>query len=95
VLGVPLNLNVETGLNLALTLDPGGLGFGTLGIEAPFVLVDKTIAVIDPTGLALQADGLADLSDTIFDGIYRHRTAFSVRMWSVDARDWQLQKTAS
>ncbi|MCH9626872.1 MAG: hypothetical protein S4CHLAM2_05030 [Chlamydiales bacterium] len=72
-----LNLNVQTGLNLALTLDPGGMGFGTLGIESPFVLVGNTINVIDRTGLAMQADLLADLSDPILNNIYRHRTAFS------------------
>jgi len=67
-----LNLNVETGLNLALTLNSGS--FGSLGIDAPFVLVGSTITVIDPTGLAMQADVVADLSDTILNGIYRHRT---------------------
>jgi len=70
-----LNLNVETGLNLALTLDnTSTAGFGALGIDAPFVLVGDTITVIDPTGLAMQADVVADLSDTILNGIYRHRT---------------------
>jgi len=70
-----LNLNVETGLNLALTLDPTSTAsFGILGIDAPFVLVGSTITVIDPTGLAMQADVVADLSDTILNGIYRHRT---------------------
>jgi len=72
-----LNLNVETGLNLALTLEPFSAGFDNLGIEAPFVLVGQTIAVVDPTGLALQADVLADLSDTILDGIFRHRAVFT------------------
>ncbi|MFZ0565019.1 MAG: autotransporter domain-containing protein, partial [Chlamydiales bacterium] len=72
----PLNLNVETGLNLVLTLDTGGT-FGALGIEAPFALVgNDLIAVIDPTGLAMQADVVADLSDTILDAIYPHRTGF-------------------
>jgi len=73
----PLNLNVETGLNLALKLDSGNAGFNDLGIEAPFIRVGDTIGVIDPTGLAMQADVVADLSDTILNGIYRHRTAFS------------------
>ncbi|MFZ0565449.1 MAG: autotransporter domain-containing protein, partial [Chlamydiales bacterium] len=72
----PLNLNVETGLNLALTLD-GGSTFGALGIEAPFALVgNDLIAVIDPTGLAMQADVAADLSDTILGAIYLHRIGF-------------------
>ncbi|NGX53624.1 MAG: hypothetical protein K1000chlam4_00338 [Chlamydiae bacterium] len=72
VLATPsFNLNVETGLNLALTLTQGS--FTALGISAPFVQVGQTIAVIDPTGLALQADVATDLSDTILDGIYRHR----------------------
>lgn len=68
-----LNLNVETGLNLALTLTNDSVGFANLGITAPFVRVGNTIAVIDPTGLALQADVIADLSDTILSGIYRCR----------------------
>ncbi len=69
----PINLNVESGLNLLLTLSNGSLG--SLGIEAPFaVLNDNTVAVIDPTGFALQADVLADLSDTILNGIYRNKT---------------------
>ena len=72
-----LNLTVETGLNLALTLTPASVGFGTLDIQAPFVLVGNTINVIDRTGLAMQADLLADLSDPILNNIYRHRTAFS------------------
>ncbi|NGX46554.1 MAG: hypothetical protein K940chlam2_01746 [Chlamydiae bacterium] len=66
-----LALNVEKGLNLALTLT--GNNFGTLGISLPFVQVGSTIATVDPTGLAMQADVAADLSDTILDGIYRHR----------------------
>ena len=71
----PLNLNVETGLNLALVLNPGQT-FNALGIDAPFVRVGNTVVVIDPTGLASQADILADLSDTILGGIYRNRIGF-------------------
>lgn len=66
----PLNLNVETGLNLALTIQGD---FAALGIEAPFVQLGSVVGVVDPTGLSLQADVLADLSDTILDGIYRYR----------------------
>ncbi|NGX61970.1 MAG: hypothetical protein K940chlam9_01462, partial [Chlamydiae bacterium] len=65
----PLNLNVETGLNLALTLNSAGMSFGELGIEAPFVRVGDVVGVIDPTGLAMQVDVLADLSDTILSDI--------------------------
>jgi len=72
VTGETLNLSVETGLNLALTLTDASPGFGTLDIEAPFVILGNTIGVVDPTGLAMQADVLADLSDTILDGIYRY-----------------------
>ncbi|MCC5832644.1 MAG: autotransporter domain-containing protein [Chlamydiales bacterium] len=68
-----LNLNVETGLNLALTLTDVSSGFNNLGIEAPFVLLADTIAVIDPTGFTLQPDLIADLSDTILNNIYRCR----------------------
>ncbi|MCH9627247.1 MAG: hypothetical protein S4CHLAM2_08820 [Chlamydiales bacterium] len=69
----PINLNVESGLNLLLTLSNGSLG--SLGIEAPFAVVnDNTVAVIDRAGFALQADVLADLSDTILGGIYRNKT---------------------
>lgn len=71
-----LNLNVETGLNLVLTLNPGNPGFASLNIDAPFVQVGNTVAVIDTTGIALQADVLADLSDTILGGVYRNRAAF-------------------
>lgn len=66
----PLNLNVETGLNLALTIEGD---FAALGIDAPFAQVGSVVGVVDPTGLSLQADVLADLSDTILDGIYRQR----------------------
>ena len=73
-LGDPVDVNVETGLNLALILDPASdTTFGELGIHAPFVQVGDTLAVIDPTGLTLQADVLADLSDALLSGIYRHR----------------------
>ncbi len=69
----PLNMNVESGLNLYLSLDAGGDTFHNLGINAPFVRLGQTLAVVDPTGFALQADVAADLSDTVLDGIYRHR----------------------
>ncbi len=72
-IGDTVNLNVETGLNLALTLSAASLGYNALGIEAPFVLSGSTIGVLDPTGFALQPDVIADLSDTILDGIFRHR----------------------
>ena len=64
-------LNVERGLNLALTLDSGA--FDNVGISAPYVVKNNVIAVIDRTGLALQADVAADLSDTIFGALYHHR----------------------
>ncbi|MCC5831877.1 MAG: autotransporter domain-containing protein [Chlamydiales bacterium] len=67
----PLGLTVDRGLNLSLTLGSGS--FGDLAINAPFVLVGNTIAVIDTTGFAFQADLLADLSDTLLSSIYRHR----------------------
>lgn len=67
----PLALVVQRGLNLGLTLESGS--FGTLSIDAPFVQVGNTIAVIDPTGFAIQADVVADLSDTLLGSIYRHR----------------------
>ncbi len=74
-----LNLNVETGLNLALTLDPASSRtYGSFGIQAPFVNVGNTVAVIDPTGLAMQADVAADLSDTILNNIYRHKLSCCV-----------------
>ncbi|MCH9627516.1 MAG: hypothetical protein S4CHLAM2_11570 [Chlamydiales bacterium] len=67
----PLALGVETGLNLALTLGSGS--YGTLVISAPFVQVGAVLGVVDPTGLAMQADVLADVSDTVLGSIYRHR----------------------
>jgi len=80
---VDLDLNVETGLNLALTLDPTSTaGFGTLGIDAPFVILGNTIAVIDPTGLAMQADVVADLSDTLLNGIYHQRAPCGCGVWA-------------
>nr|NGX62022.1 hypothetical protein [Chlamydiota bacterium] len=63
-------LNVETGLNLALTISGS---FTKLGIEAPFVQMENVIGVVDPTGFALQPDVLADLSDAVLNGIYRHQ----------------------
>ncbi len=67
----PLALGVETGLNLALTLGSGS--YSTLAISAPFVQVGAVVGVIDPTGFAMQTDVLADFSDTVLNGIYRHR----------------------
>ncbi len=67
----PLTLSVEKGLNLFMDLDGT---FATLNIDAPHVQVGTdVVGVIDPTGLTLQPDVIADLSDTILDGIYRHR----------------------
>lgn len=68
---------VERGLNLALTLTPTSVGFGPLFIDAPFVLIGDTLAVYDPTGLGMQTDVLADLSDTVLNDIYRRRTGFA------------------
>ncbi|MCH9626871.1 MAG: hypothetical protein S4CHLAM2_05020 [Chlamydiales bacterium] len=73
----PFDLNVERGLNLALTLTPASPGFGALGIDAPFAVLGNTVHVIDRTGLAMQADFVADISDPILNNIYRGRTAFS------------------
>ena len=72
----PLNVNVQAGLNLSLTLTPTSMGFGQLTSMDPSVLVGSTLHVVDRTGLALQADLLADISDPILNNIYRHRTAF-------------------
>ncbi|MDR3624306.1 MAG: autotransporter domain-containing protein [Chlamydiales bacterium] len=72
-----LALSVQTGLNLALTLDSDSRGFGLLNIEAPYVVrSDPVIAVIDPTGLAMQSDVTADLSDSVLNGLHLHRTRF-------------------
>ena len=68
-----LNLNIEKGFNLALTLTDDSAGFGTLNIDAPYAILDNTIVVIDRTGFAMQADVIADLSDTVLADIYRHR----------------------
>ncbi len=68
-----LALSVQTNTNLALTLDNSSKGFGLLDIEAPYVVrADPAIAVIDPTGLGLQSDVTADLSDTILNGQRLH-----------------------
>ncbi|MCH9626873.1 MAG: hypothetical protein S4CHLAM2_05040 [Chlamydiales bacterium] len=81
-----LNLNVETGLNLAFLMDTA-TGFNQLGIEAPFALngIDF-IGVIDPTGPSIHSDIAADLSDTFLNGIYRHRTAFAACCHPCDYR---------
>ncbi|MCH9626876.1 MAG: hypothetical protein S4CHLAM2_05070 [Chlamydiales bacterium] len=76
----PLALNVQNGLNLALTLGSGS--FDALNIDAPFAQVGNTIAVLDPAGFAMQSDILADLSDTFLGGVYRYRTAFPCRCFS-------------
>ncbi len=74
----PLNLNVQEGLNLRLTIDDSSNGFGTLGIDSPYITVGntETIAVVDRTGLSLQADVLEDLSDGILDGVFRRRIPY-------------------
>ena len=68
----PLNVNVESGLNLGFAVANQGLG--NLNIGAPFAVLGNFVGVIDPAGLALQSDVLADLSDTFLNGIYRHKT---------------------
>jgi len=83
-----LYLTVETGLNLALTLTDGNDGFANLEIEAPFVQVGNTIAVIDPTGLGLQADMLTDLSDAIFSEVFRYDRAFGCNCSPCDSHLW-------
>ena len=69
--GSNFTLNVERGLNLALTLNLGS--FDNVEISAPYAIKNNVIAVIDRTGLALQADVAADLSDTIFGALDHHR----------------------
>jgi len=95
----PLNLIVAQGENLVLSLQSGGT-FGALNIVGPYALSkDAQIAVVDPTGFAMQADTTADLSDTILSGIYLHHTgdpACSCGVWvqgigSYRARDHQAQ----
>ncbi|MBS0622646.1 MAG: hypothetical protein JSR80_06785 [Verrucomicrobia bacterium] len=73
----PLNINVGPALNLLLTLDSTSAGFIPGQIADPFVIVGNTIAVLDPVGLALQADVIADLSDALLIDIYRWRAAFT------------------
>lgn len=66
-----LNLNVEKGLNLLLTLDDGSQDFGNLNIDSPYILFsNRQIAVIDQTLFHMQEDVAADISDTILGGIY-------------------------
>lgn len=71
----PLNVIVQEGLNLRLTIDDASNGFGFLNIGSPYITVGntETLAVVDRTGLALQADVLEDLSDSVLDSIYRRR----------------------
>ncbi len=83
-----LDLAVETGLNLALTLDSAGASFDSFAIEAPFIHLGDTVGVIDPTGLAMQADVVADLSDAILNGIYRYRTAFPCKCIPCQSGVW-------
>lgn len=89
----PLSLNVERGLNLALTFDDTSPGLITRGVDAPFILAGNTIGVVDPTGFAMQADVVADLSDTILNGIYRHR--FCCCHSSCSYRDFWIQGIGS
>jgi len=67
-----LNLNVQEGLNLRLTIEEEN-GFGRLNIGSPYITVGntETIAVVDRTGFTMQADVLEDLSDSVLDSIYR------------------------
>lgn len=65
-----LNLNVEKGLNLQLNLSELSHDFGTLNIDAPYVLLNgKSISVLDKTLFAMQVDIAHDLSDTVLDAI--------------------------
>lgn len=65
-----LDLNVEKGLNLQLNLADSGEEFGTLDIDAPYVLLNsRSIAALDKTLFAMQVDIAHDLSDTVLDAI--------------------------
>ncbi len=64
-----LNLDVKRGLNLYLTLDATSMDFGEVNSVNPYVLTDKTIAVVNPFDFAPEADILVDLSDTYLNGL--------------------------
>lgn len=69
-IGDPLNLNVENGFNLLLTLSDDSEDFGKINSESPYILLNgKAIAVVENTFFALQEDVAADMSDTILGGI--------------------------
>lgn len=66
-----LNLNVEKGLNLLLTLSDASNEFGNLNIDSPYVLLNnKQIAVVDDTLFHMQEDMAADISDNILGGVF-------------------------
>lgn len=65
-----LDLNVEKGLNLQLSLNQFGADFGDLDVDGAYVLLNgKQIAVLDKTLYAMQVDMAHDLSDAILDHI--------------------------
>lgn len=71
-----LNLSVQRGLNLALTLSSDSLGYGDIDIEAPFVQKGNLVSVIDITGFVMQPDMVEDLSDAILNNIFRYDRLF-------------------
>ena len=69
-----LNLIVERGLNLRLTIEELN-GFGTITTSMPYVTVGntETISTVDQSSFAMQSDIIEDLSDSILDAIYRNQ----------------------
>lgn len=68
----PSTLNVQKGLNLALTVTPLSLvgGFPTINTEgAPYATSGNLIAVVDRTGFAMEVDILDDLTAVVMNNL--------------------------
>ncbi len=64
-----LNLNVEKGLNLILTLDETSMDFGKVNIEDPYILEPKMVTVVSPSSFAVQSDAVVDISETLLNAL--------------------------
>lgn len=69
---LPSTLNVQKGLNLALTVTPlsGAGAFTTINTEgAPYATSGNLIAVVDRTGFAMEVDILDDLTAVVMNNL--------------------------
>lgn len=71
-----LDVNVNIPGGLVLTLDDGGLGFGEITSNNPYIVLGNTLIVVDRTPFAWRSDFLTDLSEAVLGSVYQRRFGF-------------------